>query len=54
MVQQVRILCKPDDLSSVSGTHVKVEGTDSTELSSDFCMHIVVYVPMLTQQHTHT
>lgn len=48
MVQQVRILCKPDDLSSVSGTHVKEEGTDSTESFSDFYVHTVVYVPMLT------
>lgn len=54
MVQQVRILCKPDDLSSVSGTHIKEEGNDSTELSSDFYVHTVVYVPTLTQQHMHT
>lgn len=53
MVQQGRILCKPDNLSSVSGTHVKEEGTDSTELSSDLYVHTVVYVATLTQ-HTHT
>lgn len=39
MVQQVEILYRPDDLSSVSGTHVKEEGTSSKKLSSHIYMH---------------
>lgn len=55
MVQEVRILCKSDDLSSVPETHVKEEGTDSTELFSDFYVHTVVYVPHLhNNTRTHS
>lgn len=39
MVQQVKIVYRPDDLSSVSGTHVEEEGTDSLKLSSHIYMH---------------
>lgn len=38
------LLCKPEDLSSNLGTHVKVEGeTDSTGLFTDLHMYTHIY-----------
>lgn len=53
MVQQVRILCKSDDLSSVSGTHVKEEGLtlQSCSLISMCTLWFMYHIYITTHAH---